>query len=230
MARYVRLSNETDSEGNVHFMANSVKKQFLNLGGFNSPDAIDSVHAFMCEYGIWSMTDRVVKAVKASNFVPSIREYDNISDVLVFYKKAVMAKEARELADRQVVDPFNGPDSEVLGATVEKATKPRTKAKIAEPAKKPVSKREPEEPAPKVKRLTNPNITATSKDDSESSGDDEIAGLLDSLSGSEDDGLVHSISSLDVSSLEEDPKPKASTRGKPTARGGRGGRGRGKKV
>ena len=52
MDNLFRLSDKPDANGNVDFIANKTKNNYVNLGGINDPDAIDSFHAFLCKYGV----------------------------------------------------------------------------------------------------------------------------------------------------------------------------------
>ncbi|AVL95050.1 hypothetical protein ma664 [Moumouvirus australiensis] len=88
----IRLNDKPDISGTVHFLTNLKHKHFVKFGGLQSNDSIDSFHKFMCEYGVWDPTDKIVKSKKQANYLPG-PEYDNISVVLKFYNLGVIAYE-----------------------------------------------------------------------------------------------------------------------------------------
>src|SRR5437588_139058 len=87
MNNYVKLNNEPDSIGYVDFIANKSKRNYVNLGGINTREAIDCIHAFLCKNEVWSETDCVIHTKKPFGFVPDFK-YHNISFVIKFYKDA----------------------------------------------------------------------------------------------------------------------------------------------
>jgi len=98
MNNLIKLNNTTDNDGNVDFIANRTKNNYINLGGINSKRIIDCVHAFLCHYGIWDENDTVVSTKKPLNFTPDPKYY-NISFVLAFYNAACMCREARNSSE-----------------------------------------------------------------------------------------------------------------------------------
>lgn len=105
MNNLLKLNTETDPNGNVDFIANKTKKNYVNLGGINDKDVVDCVHAFLCSQDVWSETDTVVLTTKALNYTP--REYHNISFILKFYNKARIAKDLqhKQAKAQSVVQP-----------------------------------------------------------------------------------------------------------------------------
>lgn len=119
MSRYLRLNEKPNSEGKIQILANFNTKQYVNLGGYNETDVIKSVHAFFCENDIWRATDKVVIAIRNADYVPPVNAFSNISHDLIFYKKGVIAREARE---REIKKAEHNPfveDSEVLETKAE---------------------------------------------------------------------------------------------------------------
>ena len=102
MDKLLRLSKETDSNGDVDFIANKTKSNYINLRGINEQNAIDSVKQFMIKYGIWSTNDIILSTRKHIGFVP--QNYHDISFVLVFYTAALKSHEAREQNTKKKLD------------------------------------------------------------------------------------------------------------------------------
>lgn len=82
-----------DEMGYVDFIANKSKSNYINLGGVNSDQSIDSIHEFMCYYHIWDRNDKVIKARKKATFVPDKKSYHDISFVLQFYNMCRLARD-----------------------------------------------------------------------------------------------------------------------------------------
>ncbi|MEM3063131.1 MAG: hypothetical protein QW303_06290 [Nitrososphaerota archaeon] len=93
---YLMLSEHPDNNGLVDILVNKTKSNYLNLGGINGKEVIDSLHSFLCKYDVWKPSDNVVHVKKPLNFVPSKPKYHNISFVLIFYKMACRSREHRE--------------------------------------------------------------------------------------------------------------------------------------
>ncbi len=117
MSAYLRISNEPAPDGRVVFLVNKTKCNFVNTGGDNSDDVIDCVHAFLARYGIWHEKDQIIKALKPLNYVP-IKDYHNISFVLIFYNLSVAAKEAKDKEIREKENEVQ--DYKVVAIEVEK--------------------------------------------------------------------------------------------------------------
>lgn len=88
MDQYIALSTEADADGMVDFIANKTKKNYINLGGINNKEAIDCIHAFACQYGIWNRNDKVVHTKKLINYIPDTNQYSDISFIINFYNIA----------------------------------------------------------------------------------------------------------------------------------------------
>ncbi|MEM0353961.1 MAG: hypothetical protein QXW79_00130 [Thermoplasmata archaeon] len=93
---YLMLSEHPDDNGRVDILVNKTKYNYLNLGGINSEEVIDSLHAFLCKYNIWQPTDNVVHVKSPLHFIPKDSTYHNISFVLIFYKMACKSREHKE--------------------------------------------------------------------------------------------------------------------------------------
>lgn len=183
MSKYLRLS-ETPRDGKVHFIANTDMKQHVRLNGYNENDVINSVHAFMCEYGIWSPKHTVVRSAKPVDFRPASHISYDISFVLVFYNKGVHAREAREKeAKLAAQNPFLDGESEKI---------------VYEETKK-------EQP-----KLTKP-VLAEEEEESESSEDDEIKSIISGIDLSE--GFDEETDTNDLTAVTPLPRGKA-TRGR----------------
>lgn len=115
----LRLSNFPDENKNVDFLSNKTQHNYINLRGANNSNTIDSVHQFLCQNGVWNCNDEVILVKKPIEFIPPASNH-NISFVLNFYKKACLAKEAR---DRKLI---NEPISQPI---VEKETKEKKEEK-----------------------------------------------------------------------------------------------------
>lgn len=73
-----------DYTGDVDFIVNQTKNNYLNLRGLNSDDVIKNLHTFLVKFHVWEATDTVNKAKRDIKFQPS--NYHNISFILNFYK------------------------------------------------------------------------------------------------------------------------------------------------
>lgn len=92
---FVRLSTTPDKNNNIDFICNTTKNNYIKLNGYNEKDAIQSLHSFLCNYEVWSLTDKVVRTLKPINFIPDCK-YHNISFILKFYNMALLGAEARK--------------------------------------------------------------------------------------------------------------------------------------
>src|SRR5271154_5921011 len=88
MSNYIELSTVLDENNMVDIIANKTKRNYLKFSGRNPQNAIDSVHKFMCNYGIWDEKDTVIKTTKPASFVPEPAQYHDISFAFVFYQMA----------------------------------------------------------------------------------------------------------------------------------------------
>ena len=77
--------NDLNKLNDVDFIANKTKNNYINMGSTNNRDAIDCIHQFLCEHGVWNETDNVIHAKKSSTYVPDPHSYHNISFVITFY-------------------------------------------------------------------------------------------------------------------------------------------------
>ncbi|AYV84958.1 MAG: hypothetical protein Satyrvirus1_44 [Satyrvirus sp.] len=102
--KYIRLNNGVDENGQVDFIANKTKLNYINLGGINLPDTIDCIHKFLCKNKVWVQDDTVIHTKKPINYIPE--KYHNISFILEFYNNACLAKEIRE-RNEKYKEPVN---------------------------------------------------------------------------------------------------------------------------
>ncbi len=93
MNKYMRLNDAPDLEGKVDFIANKTKRNYVNLNGANSNDVIDCVHAFLCDWHLWDITDEVIYTKKPKSFVPDPTLFHDISPILGFYNNTIKEKE-----------------------------------------------------------------------------------------------------------------------------------------
>ena len=99
MNNLIKLSNSADENGNVDFIANRTKNNYVNLGGANIRDAIDCVHKFLCYNKVWDENDSVIHTMKPIGYIPNPQTYHNISFILNFYYNAY--KELKEKKSRE---------------------------------------------------------------------------------------------------------------------------------
>jgi len=108
MDNYLRLSNAADKDGLVDFVANKTKNNYINLKGINRREVIDCLHKFLCKYGIWDSTDKVIHTKKAHNYVPDPNSFHDISFVVKFYDMACKSKETKErMQEPEVTENLN---------------------------------------------------------------------------------------------------------------------------
>lgn len=89
----MEVNMEPDENGNVDFIANKTKQNYLKLGKVSN-EVIDSVHSFICRYNIWDPDDMVIHSVKTRDYVPG-KTWNDISVVLVFYNLACRHKKSK---------------------------------------------------------------------------------------------------------------------------------------
>lgn len=110
MDNFVELSHYKDLDGNVDFLINKTKNNYINFGGINNDDAIECVHSFLCKHGIWEETDQIVYNKKLSTLVPDAKKYHNISFVITFYNASSKTNEnklAQHIGKRLAIDREN---------------------------------------------------------------------------------------------------------------------------
>lgn len=79
----------------VDLISNKTKHNYINLKSTNSEDVIDCVHSFLCKYGIWKVSDKIIRSIKPANYVPP-EKYHDISFILIFYRLACQTKIEKE--------------------------------------------------------------------------------------------------------------------------------------
>lgn len=193
MENFLKINTEPAANGDVHFIVNKDRKNYVNLGGFNSDDVIDCVHQFMCTYDIWSENDKVIKCPKKYNFVPS--SYHNISFVISFYNKARASKKYSEQihnvnSDHIEHDEFN--DDTGLNVplshkgaphiTVKHLTNPNISHDV-----KPTNTKQNKEASRTLVKSKDDNYYDSHTDNSDSDILDDVDALLDSDDASESD-------------------------------------------
>lgn len=125
---YPKLNTLPHPNGLVDFIGNKTKNNYVNLKGGNDKNVIDSVHAFMCQHGIWGINDKVVLTMKQPNYVPD-RKYHDISFVLKFYTMARLAKEAKEKADNEIKINSTHCEEKIHQKTITPVPSPKPKKK-----------------------------------------------------------------------------------------------------
>ena len=104
MDSYVTLNDKPDEYGQVTFIANKTKGNFVRLPGDNDIATVDCLHTFIYKYGIWDRHDKVVSTKKHSSFVPDRTQYNDISFVLNFYNMACSMYQKKNTGSNQKDD------------------------------------------------------------------------------------------------------------------------------
>lgn len=224
MSQYLRVNYEPNQNDEVHFIVNCYNNQYVKLG-YNDLETCKSVCAFLYEYDIWQKGPEVKRSRHVRSFKPDPSKYQDISFIMVFYNKGVLAKDINAKREKEAakaaVDPFDN-DSETIVCNV-----PDDKIKrISDvlPLKQEVNqlpiRSGPSEPP--LKSLSNKNILP------EEDSDDEIGEMIDEMindSDSESSELV--VSDTESLSSPLPPSPVIPPKKQPATRG-RGSRGRGR--
>lgn len=88
MDDYVPLCSLPTENGLVDYIINSTKKQFVNLGGANSTQAIVCVYRFLCRTDKWNINDRMAHRMLHVDNIQKSNEYEDISYMLESYCSA----------------------------------------------------------------------------------------------------------------------------------------------
>jgi hypothetical protein len=95
---FLPLSVNHDIDGNVDFLANKTKKNYINLKGINDNETIECVKSFAVRYHIWSESDVIVVAKRNVRYIPEM--FHNISFVINFYNMARETYEKRPVLNK----------------------------------------------------------------------------------------------------------------------------------
>src|SRR5271154_5736586 len=122
MNNYKKLSDQTAPSGDVNFIVNLTKNNYVNLRGINSLDVLDSVVEFLIEYGAWNKGDVIKHCDKNIKF--SSRMCHNISFILKFYELGYRSQQIKLKKTQKQVEAKSPIRSQI--DTVEDQSKPNS--------------------------------------------------------------------------------------------------------
>lgn len=104
MDNCMMLSDKPNAGGEVDFIANKTKGEYINLGGINRMNVIDCVHHFLCKHHVWDADDTVIHTTKLLSYIPSSASYHNISFILAFYDAEYKKQESGKIIESNKIE------------------------------------------------------------------------------------------------------------------------------
>lgn len=196
---YMKLERNPDKNGNVNFIVNVSRRNYIKLEGFNEMNTILSIRNFLTHYGVWNTSDKIVDSLKPVSYIPPI-EFHDISFMITFY---IMGKIAY---DKHIKEQNSELTKEHITSSSNASRKPVEKTaekSVKKPAEKPKTGVIP------TKVLANPNIKNHSPVIEEDDTSDIIA--IDSDKSGKLSDLLESLkeddSDIELSESEEESEP-----------------------
>lgn len=103
---YYAITSEPNAEGYLNIIVNKTKRNYIRTSGNISADAVDSLHRFMIQYGVWHSDDEVFKSYKLESDRINPQIYHDITFILRFYDCAyrsyIFKEQRKKQAERKI--------------------------------------------------------------------------------------------------------------------------------